>query len=107
LLQAYTQVADDEVIEATPMDRRWQVVLDCLEGAPPPLSPGTLVVFPPRLITPQLDRRLLERTVARAARRGGCGPRQWRAALESSPLWGAGRVEETYKLLGHALRKAL
>jgi len=30
-----------------------------------------------------------------------------RAALDSSPLWGAGRVEDTYNLLGHALRKAL
>ena len=30
-----------------------------------------------------------------------------RAALDSSPLWGAARVEDTYNLLGHALRKAL
>jgi hypothetical protein len=27
--------------------------------------------------------------------------------LVSSPLWGAGRVEDTYNLLGHALRKAV
>ena len=31
LLQAYTGVSDDEVIEATTMDRRWQLVLDCLD----------------------------------------------------------------------------
>src|SRR5262245_4475193 len=54
-----------------------------------------------------MDRRLLERTVELAARRGGFGPRQLRAALDSSPLWGAGRVEDTFNLLGHALRKAL
>lgn len=30
-----------------------------------------------------------------------------RAAPDSSPLWGAGRVEDTGNLLGHALRKAL
>jgi hypothetical protein len=30
ILQAYTGVSDDEVIEATLMDRRWQLVLDCL-----------------------------------------------------------------------------
>src|SRR5215472_9067585 len=29
ILQAYTGVSDDEVIEATVMDRRWQLVLDC------------------------------------------------------------------------------
>ena len=38
LLQAYTQVSDDEVIEATTMDRRWQLVLDCFDGAQPPLA---------------------------------------------------------------------
>ena len=30
-----------------------------------------------------------------------------RAALDSSPLWGAAKLEDTYNLLGHALRKAL
>jgi DDE family transposase/transposase-like protein DUF772 len=107
LLQAYTQVSDDEVIEATTMDRRWQLVLDCLDGETPPFSKGTLVVFRQRLIAQQLDRRLLERTVELAASSGAFGSRQLRAALDSSPLWGAGRVEDTYNLLGHALRKAL
>jgi hypothetical protein len=45
LLQAYTQVSDDEVIEATTMDRRWQLVLACLETETPPFSIGTLVAF--------------------------------------------------------------
>ena len=31
ILEAYTGVCDDEVIEATVMDRRWQLVLDCLD----------------------------------------------------------------------------
>ena len=42
-----------------------------------------------------------------AARTGGFGARALRAALDSSPLWGAGRVEDTFNLMGHALRKAL
>ena len=33
ILQAYTGVSDDEVIEATTMDRRWQLVFDCLDCA--------------------------------------------------------------------------
>ena len=107
LLHAYTQVSDDEVIEATTMDRRWQLVLDCLDCETPPFSTGTLVVFRQRLIAQQLDRRLLERTVEVAASSGAFGSRQLRAALDSSPLWGAGRVEDTSKLLGDALRKAV
>lgn len=107
ILQAYTGVSDDEVIEATTMDRRWQLVLDCLDIPTPPFSKGTFVAFRTRLVGQQLDRRLLERTVELAATTGLVGARQLRAALDSSPLWGAGRVEDTYNLLGHALRKAL
>jgi transposase len=107
ILQAYTGAGDDEVIEATVMDRRWQLVLDCMGAEDPPFSKGTLVGFRKRLIERDLDRRLIERTVELAARTRGFGARALRAALDSSPLWGAGRVEDTFNLMGHALRKAL
>jgi Transposase DDE domain/Transposase domain (DUF772) len=107
ILQAYTGVSDDEVIEALAMDRRWQLVLDCLDAGQAPFGKGTLVRFRAALIAQGLDRRLLERTVELAEQAGGFGPRPLRAALDSSPLWGAGRVEDTLNLLGHALRKAL
>src|SRR5437588_2038090 len=90
------------------MDRRWQLVLDCWDTASAPFSKGTLVGFRTRLIAAELDRRLVERTVALYGQQHGLPrARQLRAALDSSPLWGAGRVEDTYNLLGHALRKAL
>jgi Transposase DDE domain/Transposase domain (DUF772) len=107
VLQAYAGVSDDEVIEATVMDRRWQLVLDCMDTGRPPFSKGTLVAFRARLMAHNLDRRLIERTVELAAGTGGFGARALRAALDSSPLWGAGRVEDTINLMGHALRKAL
>ena len=65
------------------------------------------MAFRERLIAADLDRRLIERTVEIAAQTKGFGHRKLRAALDSSPLWGAGRVEDTYNLLGHALRKAI
>lgn len=107
VVQAYTGVSDDEVIEAMWMDRRWQLVLDCLDAEHPPFSKGTLVAFRTRLIETEMDRRLLERTIEIAKTSGGFGAAALRAALDSSPLWGAARVEDTYNLLGHALRKAL
>jgi len=82
LLQAYPQVSDDEVIAATTMDRRWQVVLDCLDCDTPPFRTGPLVALRHRLSARQLDRRLLERTVASAAASGAFGSRQLRAALD-------------------------
>ena len=107
LLQAYTGASDDEAVEAAAMDRRWQVALDCLGRDGPPFGKATLVRFRAALIEGGLDRRLIERTIAVARETGGFGARPLRAALDSSPLWGAGRVEDTYNLLGHALRKAL
>jgi len=107
ILQTYTGVSDDELIEAMVMDRRWQLVLDCLDAETPPFSKPTFIAFRERMIATQMDRRLLARTVEVAAATGTFGSRNLRAALDSSPLWGAGRVEDTYNLLGHALRKAL
>jgi hypothetical protein len=107
ILQAYTGVSDDEVVEATVMDRRWQLVLDCLDTEQAPFSKGTLVAFRQRLIDGQMDRRLIERTIEVASQSQAFGSRALRAALDSSPLWGAGRVEDTYNLLGHALKKVM
>ncbi len=107
VLQAYTGVSDDEVIEATTMDRRWQLVLDCLDCVQPPFSKATLVAFRQRLIAHDMDRRLVERTLEVAQASGLFSPKALRVALDSSPLWGAGKVEDTYNLLGHALRKAV
>jgi hypothetical protein len=39
ILQAYTGISDDEVIEVTLMDRRWQLVLDCVDTEEAPFEP--------------------------------------------------------------------
>jgi hypothetical protein len=107
LLQAYCHVGDRDAVELTVMDKRWQMVLDGLGAEQPPFSQGTLYNFRMRLIAHNLDKTLLERTVALAEKTGGFGARQLRAVLDSTPLFGAGRVEDTLNLLGHALRKAV
>ncbi len=89
------------------MDRRWQLVLDCVDAEEAPFSKGTLVAFRKLLIEGQMDRRLIERTIEIASQSQAFGPRPLRAALDSSPLWGAGRVEDTYNLVGHALKKII
>ena len=107
LLQAYCHVSEQDAVERTVMDQRWQMVLDCLGAAQPPCSRGTLFYCRLRLIAHHLAKTVLERTGALAEPTGGCGARQLRAALDSTPLFGAGRVEDTCNRLGQALRKAV
>lgn len=103
LLQAYDQVGDAEAVENATVDPRWQLALGCLGAARAPFSQGALVAFRERLIAHDLDKRLLDKTVALAKVRGGFGWQHLRAALDSSPLLGAGRIEDTWNLLGRAL----
>lgn len=104
LLQAYTQVSDADAVVAAQVDRRWQLVLGCLGATEALFSQGALVKFRERMIAHDLDRALLDRTVTLAKQTGQFGWQALRAALDSSPLVGRGRVEDTWNLLGRALR---
>jgi hypothetical protein len=103
LLQAYERKSDAGAVEEAVFDRRWQMVLDCIGAEDAIFSQGVLVDFRRRLIECDMDRRLIERTVELAVRTKGFGDKALRVALDSAPLWGAGRVEDTFNLLGHAL----
>jgi hypothetical protein len=111
LLQAYLGVSDAEAVELSVMDRRWQLVLDCLEATEPPFSQGALGEFRARLLRTEMDRRLLERTVEVARRSKAFDartlPKSLRVAFDASALEGAGRVEDTLNLVGHAARKVV
>jgi hypothetical protein len=57
LLQAYQQSSDAAAVEHALLDRRWQMVLDCLDITEPLFSQGVLVDFRRRLIEHNMDRR--------------------------------------------------
>lgn len=103
LLQAYDRVSDAEAVVTAEMDQRWQLVLGCLGGEKAPFSQGVLVSFRERMVEHDIDRKLLDRTVALAKETGLFGWQHLKAMLDSSPLLGAGRVEDTWNLIGRAL----
>lgn len=107
LLQRYADVADHEAIELIVDSKRWQMVLDCVGEEQPFCCQKTLFDFRMRLQYSGLDQRLLKRTVKVARERGGFDAKALRAALDSSPLWGHGRVEDTVNLIGHAGRQVI
>lgn len=102
LLQAMLNVPDHEVVELTVMDRRWQMVLDCHGADEPPFAQGTFFNFRERMIEHGLDAVLFEKTVQLARETKGYSATHLRAAFDASPLYGAGRVEDTFNLIGRA-----
>lgn len=111
LVQGYLGMSDAEMVELTVVDLRVQMVLGCLGTEEPPFSQGALQEFRDRLIAADLDRRVLECTVVLAKRTKAFDhrklPKTLRVAIDSSPLEGAGRVEDTYNLLAHAARNVV
>jgi hypothetical protein len=110
LLQGYVGASDAEAVELCLVDLRWQMVLNCLGAVTPPFSQGALQAFRGRMVAHEMDRVLLERTVA-LVRSGALTKdearvvsKALRVALDSRPLAGAGKVEDTINLLGHSAR---
>jgi IS5 family transposase len=103
LLQAYDKTGDAEAVITAQVDKRWQLVLGCLGAEEAPFSQGVLSQFRDRMIAHDLDKKLLDRTVELAKRTGKFGWQHLKAALDSSPLLGAGRVLDTWNLIGRAL----
>jgi hypothetical protein len=107
LLQRYDGLSDADAVDAAENDRRWKLVLGTLGQEQAPFGQGTLVRFRMRAIANDLDKRLVDRTVELAKKTGGFGWKQLRVALDSSPLHGAGRVEDTWNLIGRAMAKVV
>ena len=111
LLQGYLQASDAEAVRLSATDLCWRVVLGIIDDDDdkPGFSQGGLQQFRERLIRHEMDLRLLERTVELAKTTRDFDwkklPKSLRVAVDSRPLEGAGRVEDTINLLGHAGRK--
>ena len=107
LLQAFTGASDDDAVQLAETDARWQLVLDCLGQEEAPFGKSTLVDFRSRLVRAGFVTELLRRTSDLARSSGDFDPKkvaQLKVAIDSLPLSGAGRVEDTLNLLARALR---
>jgi hypothetical protein len=90
ILQAYTGVSDDEGIEAVVMDRRWQLVLDCMDCEQAPFGKGTLVRFRAALIASGSDRTLVERTIELTSKTKGYNSKSLKVAHLFESIMGSG-----------------
>lgn len=110
LLQAYVRCSDFDAVSNTLHDVRWQMVLDCFDIEEALFGEATLVDFRARLVRSGMTNEILRRTVDLARETKGFGFKQaagLRIAIDSAPLDGAGKVEDTINLLGRSLRMLL
>jgi hypothetical protein len=108
LVQGYLSASDAMMVELTMLDLSVQSVLDRVGANKPAFSQGAFHDFRSRFIKHDMDKRLLEKTAEIARRSGEFDfkklPTNLRVGIDSMPLEGAGRVEDTLNLLGHAGR---
>lgn len=111
LVQDYLAVSDAEMVKLTALDLSMKMVLDHLDKKGAAFSQGAFADFRQRLVRFDMDRRFLERTVEIARRTKEFDwrklPKTLRVGIDSAPLEGSGRVEDTFNLLGHAARKVV
>jgi len=107
LLQRYAGLSDAAAVDAAENDKRWQLVLGTVGHRRAPFGQGSLVRYRARAIEHDLDRALLDRTIELAKTTRRFGWKKLRVIFDSSPLEGAGRVEDTWNLIGRAMGKVV
>lgn len=107
LLQRFDGISDADAVEEAENDKRWKLVLGTLDVDEAPFGQGTLFRFRTKACEHGLDKKLVERTVELAKRTKRYSWKHLKVALDSSPLEGAGRVEDTWNLIGRAMSKVV
>lgn len=103
VLQTYDGVSDEEAARRAAYDLQWKVALG-VELDARPFAKSTLQEFRAQLVVHAEQRRLFQRSLELAKRRGQLGRhRRLRVALDTSPVLGRGAVKDTYNLLGDGI----
>jgi len=98
LLQAHDRVSDNEAIERANFDIRWCVALgvECASG---PFVKSTFQEFRAKLVIHDKARAVFLASLEEAKRQGFLRGEKRTIALDTTPIFGKGAVQDTYNLL--------
>jgi transposase/IS5 family transposase len=105
LLQRHADVSDREATERLQFDLRWQHALR-LPMDFPEIPHSNLSHFRSRLVIHELEGQVFDRLAEMATEAGVVDPGE-QQAIDSSHIFGAAAVQDTYKLLQDGTRKLL
>jgi hypothetical protein len=103
LLQQQAGVSDQEAIERTAYDLRWNAVLGRSAGTPL-CAKSTLQLFRAHLILHEQARQIFVQSLEEA-KRAGLLQKSLRVAIDTKPILGRGAVEDTFNLLATGIRQ--
>lgn len=103
LLQWYDSVSDEEAARRAKLDLSWKVALG-IELMDVPFVKSVLCEFRNKLILHKQQKRFFDLSLKHARTQGFFKSRNIQIALDTTPIFGRGAVEDTYNMLAEALR---
>ena len=98
LLKAHDKVSDEETVERANFDVRWCVALG-IELASEPFVKSTFQEFRAKLVIHEQAGAIFQASLEEAKREGFLRGKKRTIALDTTPIFGKGAVQDTYNLL--------
>ena len=106
ILQTYTRVSDQEATERAQFDQRWQAALGLGEDDVP-FAKSTLCLFRNQLILHDQAKLIFTKGLDYLRRAGFIKKHKLSIALDTTPIFGKGAVQDTYNMLAEGLYQVL
>ena len=106
LLQWYDNVSDEEAARRAKLDLSWKVALG-IELMDSPFVKSVLCEFRNKLIVHKRQKQFFDASLKHARTEGFFKARNIKVALDTTPIFGRGAVEDTYNMLAEGLRQVL
>ena len=106
LLQSYDRVSDQEATDRAKFDQRWQVALGVGDDEQP-FAKSTLCMFRNQLIIHEKAKMIFAQGLNFLAQKGFTKKNKKTFAIDTTPIFGRGAVEDTFNMLAEGLRQTL
>ena len=106
LLQSHDRVSDQEAVDRAKFDQRWQVALGVGDDEQP-FAKSTLCMFRNQLIIHDKAKMIFAKGLNFLAQKGFIKRNKKIFAIDTTPIFGRGAVEDTFNLLAEGLRQTL
>jgi len=106
ILQAFDRASDQEAEDRAKFDQRWQLALG-INDDEVPFAKSTLCLFRNQLILHKEAKLIFHKGIEYLRKQGFVKRHKIRLALDTTPIFGKGAVEDTFNMLAEGLRQVL